>query len=132
MQSKQLLIFLTITGLYFYDNKVVDYAKQIKPSYRNELEITDINKIYMEDNKLSVKVMKRGYAWLDTGTHESLLQAHQFVQTIEHRQGLKIACPEEVAYNQDWITKEEIKVLAEPMLKNKYGQYLMQVIKESE
>ena len=121
-----------ITGLYFYDNKVVDYAKQIKPSYRNELEITDINKIYMEDNKLSVKVMKRGYAWLDTGTHESLLQAHQFVQTIEHRQGLKIACPEEVAYNQDWITKEEIKVLAEPMLKNKYGQYLMQVIKESE
>ena len=119
-----------ITGLYFYDNKVIDYAKQIKPSYRNELEITDINKIYMEDSKLSVKVMERGYAWLDTGTHESLLEAHQFVQTIEHRQGLKIACPEEVAYNQDWITKEEIKVLAEPMLKNKYGQYLMQVIKE--
>ena len=121
-----------ITGLYFYDNKVIDYAKQIKPSYRNELEITDINKIYMEDSKLSVKVMERGYAWLDTGTHESLLEAHQFVQTIEHRQGLKIACPEEVAYNQDWITKEEIKVLAEPMLKNKYGQYLMQVIKERE
>ena len=86
----------------------------------------------MEDSKLSVKVMERGYAWLDTGTHESLLEAHQFVQTIEHRQGLKIACPEEVAYNQDWITKEEIKVLAEPMLKNKYGQYLMQVIKERE
>tara|TARA_B100001093_G_scaffold96961_1_gene88930 strand:- start:10429 stop:11307 length:879 start_codon:yes stop_codon:yes gene_type:complete len=119
-----------ITGLYFYDNKVVDYAKQIKPSYRNELEITDINKIYMEDSKLSVTVMERGYAWLDTGTHESLLEAHQFVQTIEHRQGLKIACPEELAYTQNWITKEEIKALAEPMLKNKYGQYLMRVIEE--
>lgn len=120
-----------VTGLYFYDNKVVDYAKQIKPSHRGELEITDINKLYMEDSKLSVEVIDRGYAWLDTGTHESLLEAHQFVQVIEHRQGLKIACPEEIAYNQGWITKEEIKALAEPMLKNSYGQYLMQVLKEA-
>ena len=120
-----------VTGLYFYDNKVVDYAKQIKPSHRGELEITDINKLYMEDSKLSVEVMERGYAWLDTGTHESLLEAHQFVQVIEHRQGLKIACPEEIAYNQGWITNEEIKALAETMRKNSYGKYLMQVLKDA-
>ena len=120
-----------VTGLYFYDNKVVDYAKQIKPSHRGELEITDINKLYMEDSKLSVEVMERGYAWLDTGTHESLLEAHQFVQVIEHRQGLKIACPEEIAYNQGWITNEEIKALAETMRKNSYGEYLMQVLKDA-
>ena len=120
-----------VTGLYFYDNKVVDYAKQIKPSHRGELEITDINKLYMEDSKLSVEVMERGFAWLDTGTHESLLEAHQFVQVIEHRQGLKIACPEEIAYNQGWITNEEIKALAETMRKNSYGKYLMQVLKDA-
>ncbi|MBT4668774.1 MAG: glucose-1-phosphate thymidylyltransferase, partial [Candidatus Ruthia sp.] len=120
-----------VTGLYFYDNKVVDYAKQIKPSHRGELEITDINKLYMEDNKLSVEVMDRGYAWLDTGTHESLLEAHSFVQTIEHRQGLKIACPEEIAYNQGWINNAELKELAQPLLKNNYGKYLMQVLKEA-
>ena len=120
-----------VTGLYFYDNKVVDYAKQIKPSHRGELEITDINRLYMEDSKLSVEVMERGFAWLDTGTHESLLEAHQFVQVIEHRQGLKIACPEEIAYNQGWITNEEIKALAETMRKNSYGKYLMQVLKDA-
>ena len=120
-----------VTGLYFYDNKVVDYAKKIKPSHRGELEITDINKLYMDDNKLSVEVMDRGYAWLDTGTHESLLEAHSFVQTIEHRQGLKIACPEEIAHHQGWITNDDLKELAAPMLKNNYGQYLMQVLKEA-
>tara|TARA_B110000211_G_C14052735_1_gene541946 strand:- start:860 stop:1738 length:879 start_codon:yes stop_codon:yes gene_type:complete len=120
-----------VTGLYFYDNKVVDYAKQIKPSHRGELEITDINKLYMDDNKLSVEVMDRGYAWLDTGTHESLLEAHSFVQTIEHRQGLKIACPEEIAHSQGWISNAELKELAQPLLKNNYGKYLMQVLKEA-
>lgn len=120
-----------VTGLYFYDNKVVDYAKQIKPSHRGELEITDINKLYMNDKNLSVEVMDRGYAWLDTGTHESLLEAHSFVQTIEHRQGLKIACPEEIAHNQGWITDSKLESLANPMLKNSYGQYLMQVLKEA-
>ena len=120
-----------VTGLYFYDNKVVDYAKQIKPSHRGELEITDINKLYMDDNKLSVEGMDRGYAWLDTGTHESLLEAHSFVQTIEHRQGLKIACPEEIAHSQGWISNAELKELAQPLLKNNYGKYLMQVLKEA-
>lgn len=120
-----------ITGLYFYDNKVIDYAKQIQPSGRGELEITDLNRIYLEQGALSVKLMGRGYAWLDTGTHESLIEAHQFVQTIENRQGLKIACPEEIAFNQNWIDSSQIKKLAAPMIKSGYGQYLMQVIKES-
>jgi len=99
--------------------------------HRGELEITDINKLYMDDNKLSVEVMDRGYAWLDTGTHESLLEAHSFVQTIEHRQGLKIACPEEIAHNQGWISNADLKELAQPLLKNNYGKYLMQVLKEA-
>ena len=122
--------YYAVTGLYFYDEQVVDYAKCIKPSKRGELEITDVNKIYMEQGNLTVEVMDRGYTWLDTGTHESLLEAHQFVQTVEHRQGLKIACPEEIAFLKDWIGAAELEVLAEPMLKNAYGQYLIQILKE--
>ena len=119
-----------MTGLYFYDEHASNYAKQIKPSYRGELEITDLNKVYLEKQQLSVERMSRGYAWLDTGTHESLIEAHQFVQAIEHRQGLKIACPEEIAFRKGWISEAALTALAQPMLKNGYGQYLMQVIKE--
>jgi glucose-1-phosphate thymidylyltransferase len=119
-----------VTGLYFYDEIVVDLAKQIKPSSRGELEITDLNKLYLERGQLSVEKMGRGYAWLDTGTHESLLDAAQFVQTIENRQGLKIACPEEIAFCKNWISAEAMEKMAEPMLKNGYGQYLMQVLRE--
>jgi glucose-1-phosphate thymidylyltransferase len=121
-----------VTGLYFYDEHAPNYAKQIKPSHRGELEITDLNKLYLEKQQLSVERMSRGYAWLDTGTHESLVEAHQFVQTIEHRQGLKIACPEEIAFRKGWISEAELAALAKPMLKNGYGQYLMQVYKESD
>ena len=120
-----------VTGLYFYDNKAVEYAKKIKPSLRGELEITDLNQIYLEQQNLSVEVMGRGYAWLDTGTHESLLEAQQFIQTIEHRQGLKISCPEEIAFNRKWITLQQLEKLALPMIKNGYGQYLMRIVKES-
>lgn len=119
-----------VTGLYFYDQKVCEYAKQITPSSRNELEITDLNRLYLEQGTLSVELMGRGYAWLDTGTHESLLEAHQFVQTVEHRQGLKIACPEEIAFRQQWINAAMMEKLAEPMLKNAYGQYLIQILKQ--
>lgn len=121
-----------LTGLYFYDEHAPSYAKQIKPSYRGELEITDLNKVYLKKQQLSVERMSRGYAWLDTGTHESLVEAHQFVQTIEHRQGLKIACPEEIAFRKGWISEAALTALAQPMLKNGYGQYLMQVIKKSD
>ncbi|HYG16318.1 MAG TPA: glucose-1-phosphate thymidylyltransferase RfbA [Bacteroidia bacterium] len=116
-----------VPGLYYYDNKVVEYARSLKPSPRGELEITDINRIYLERGKLSVAVMNRGTAWLDTGTIESLMQAAQFVQVIEERQGLKIGCPEEIAYRMGFITKDQLKALAEPLMKSGYGQYLMKV-----
>jgi glucose-1-phosphate thymidylyltransferase len=120
-----------ITGLYFYDDKVVEYAKKIKPSHRGELEITDLNQMYLDNNNLGVEIMGRGYAWLDTGTHESLLEAQQFIQTIEHRQGLKISCPEEIAFYRNWISIDQLEELAVPMSKNSYGKYLFRIIKES-
>lgn len=121
-----------VTGLYFYDEHAPEYARQVKPSHRGELEITDLNKLYLEKEQLSVEKMSRGYAWLDTGTHESLIAAHQFVQTIENRQGLKIACPEEIAFRRGWINQTQLESLAQPLLKNGYGKYLIQVIKELE
>jgi len=119
-----------VTGLYFYDNSVVELAKQVKPSHRGELEITCLNEMYLGKNKLNVEMLGRGFAWLDTGTHESLLEAAQFVETIEKRQGYKIACLEEIAFNNGWLNKQELKLLAKPFLKNSYGEYLMQLIKD--
>ena len=116
-----------VTGLYFYDGKVVEYAKSIKPSARGELEITDLNKIYLQEKSLRVETLGRGYAWLDTGTHESLLQAASFVETVQDRQGLKIACPEEIAFNLGYIDSKQMKKLAEPLKKNEYGKYLMAI-----
>lgn len=119
-----------ITGLYFYDNQVVKLAKQIKPSARGELEITDLNQLYLDQGELSVELMRRGYAWLDTGTHDSLLEAGQFIATLEKRQGLKVACPEEIAFHNQWITRDQLVELAKPLEKNGYGQYLLSLLKE--
>lgn len=120
-----------ITGLYCYDNHVVELAKSLKPSARGELEITDLNRLYLEKGQLNVEIMGRGYAWLDTGTHESLLDASQFIATLENRQGLKVSCPEEIAYRQHWIDAGQLEALAQPLIKNGYGQYLLHILKES-
>ncbi|MEZ8851004.1 glucose-1-phosphate thymidylyltransferase RfbA [Vibrio cyclitrophicus] len=121
-----------VTGLYFYDNRVVEMAKQVKPSHRGELEITTLNEMYLNDGSLNVELLGRGFAWLDTGTHESLHEASSFVQTIENVQGLKVACLEEIAFNNGWLTKEVLIALAKPMMKNDYGQYLMKLVKDSQ
>lgn len=117
-----------VTGLYFYDNQVVDIAKSIKPSPRGELEITDVNRVYLERGQLSVEMMGRGNAWLDTGTHDSLMEAAQFVQILEHRQGLKVACPEEVSWRMGWIDEDQVRTLAKPLVKGGYGQYLLDIL----
>ena len=119
-----------VTGLYFYDNSVVELAKQVQLSERGELEITCLNEMYLQQNKLNVEMLGRGFAWLDTGTHESLLEAAQFVETIEKRQGYKIACLEEIAFNQGWLSKDDLVQSAKPLQKNSYGQYLLEIIKE--
>jgi glucose-1-phosphate thymidylyltransferase len=119
-----------VTGLYFYDGSVVERARAVKPSHRGELEITDLNQQYLDEGLLNVEIMGRGYAWLDTGTHDSLLDAGNFIATLEHRQGLKIACPEEIAYRSGWIGADELKALAAPLAKNNYGRYLIQLLSD--
>ncbi|MBX9935493.1 MAG: glucose-1-phosphate thymidylyltransferase RfbA [Burkholderiaceae bacterium] len=119
-----------VTGLYFYDNQVVELAKHLQPSPRGELEITDLNRLYLEQSQLNVEIMGRGYAWLDTGTHDSLLDAGQFIATLERRQGLKIACPEEIAWRYGWIDAAQLEQLAQPLRKNGYGQYLLRLLQE--
>ena len=120
-----------VTGIYFYDQQVCDLARSLKPSKRGELEITDLNRLYLERGELSCETMGRGMAWLDTGTHESLLEASQYIETIERRQGLKVACPEEIAYRQGWIDAPQVEALAQPMIKNEYGQYLIRMLSET-
>lgn len=120
-----------VTGLYFYDNQVVELVRELKPSVRGEYEITDLNRLYLEKAQLNVEIMGRGYAWLDTGTHESLLEAGQFIATLEHRQGLKIACPEEIAWRNQWIDSAELEHMAQPLIKSGYGQYLLRLLKET-
>jgi glucose-1-phosphate thymidylyltransferase len=119
-----------VTGLYFYDNRVVEMAKQVKPSHRGEFEITTLNEMYLNDGSLNVELLGRGFAWLDTGTHESLHQASSFVETVQNIQGLKVACLEEIAWRNGWLTTEQVRLLAGPMMKNEYGQYLMRVVSE--
>ncbi|MDR6956346.1 glucose-1-phosphate thymidylyltransferase [Pseudomonas brassicacearum] len=119
-----------VTGLYFYDSQAVQFAKSLTPSARGELEVTDLNRLYLEAGQLNVEIMGRGYAWLDTGTHESLLEASQFIATLESRQGLKIACPEEIAFRQGWIDDQELELLAKPLSKNGYGKYLLAILNE--
>jgi glucose-1-phosphate thymidylyltransferase len=119
-----------VTGLYFYDSQVVELAKSIKPSARGELEITDLNRLYLEKGQLNVELMGRGYAWLDTGTHDSLLEAGQFIATLQQRQGLKVSCPEEIAFRQGWIDRARLETLGQALAKNGYGQYLLQIVKE--
>ena len=119
-----------VTGLYFYDNNAVSMVKSLKPSARGELEITDLNRLYLEKDRLNVEIMGRGYAWLDTGTHDSLLEASQFIATLENRQGLKVSCPEEISYRRGWINASQLEKLAAPLSKNTYGQYLQRILKE--